>query len=41
MTEMGRLAWSDLEKAKTMMSRIPLGNFAGQLLQNSQLDVCT
>ncbi|CAF90996.1 unnamed protein product, partial [Tetraodon nigroviridis] len=28
MTEMGRLAWSDPEKAQTMMSRIPLGNFA-------------
>lgn len=35
MTEMGRLAWSDPEKAKTMTSRIPLGKFAGQKLQNS------
>lgn len=40
MTEMGRLAWSDPEKAQTMMSRIPLGNFAGQMLQNSLLDIC-
>uniref|UniRef100_A0AAQ5YN87 Ketoreductase domain-containing protein n=1 Tax=Amphiprion ocellaris TaxID=80972 RepID=A0AAQ5YN87_AMPOC len=28
MTEMGRLGWSDPEKSKTMMSRIPLGRFA-------------
>ncbi|XP_062234474.1 L-xylulose reductase [Platichthys flesus] len=28
MTEMGRLAWSQPEKAKTMMARIPLGRFA-------------
>ncbi|KAA8581166.1 hypothetical protein FQN60_008532 [Etheostoma spectabile] len=28
MTEMGRLGWSDPEKAKTMTSRIPLGRFA-------------
>lgn len=41
MTEMGRLAWSDPEKAKTMTSRIPLGNFAGQNLQNSQFVMCT
>ncbi|XP_029311450.1 L-xylulose reductase isoform X1 [Cottoperca gobio] len=28
MTDMGRLGWSDPEKAKTMTSRIPLGRFA-------------
>ncbi|KAI4801091.1 hypothetical protein KUCAC02_000017, partial [Chaenocephalus aceratus] len=28
MTDMGRLGWSDPEKSKTMMSRIPLGRFA-------------
>ncbi|MBN3313482.1 DCXR reductase, partial [Atractosteus spatula] len=28
MTEMGRTGWSDPEKAKTMISRIPLGKFA-------------
>ncbi|XP_054615564.1 L-xylulose reductase isoform X1 [Dunckerocampus dactyliophorus] len=28
MTEMGRIGWSDPEKAKTMKSRIPLGRFA-------------
>lgn len=28
MTEMGRLGWSDPEKARTMTSRIPLGRFA-------------
>ncbi|KAL4605038.1 L-xylulose reductase [Arapaima gigas] len=28
MTDMGRLAWSDPERAKTMTSRIPLGKFA-------------
>ncbi|XP_056153325.1 L-xylulose reductase [Lampris incognitus] len=28
MTEMGRLGWSDPDKAKTMTSRIPLGRFA-------------
>ncbi|XP_036811945.1 L-xylulose reductase isoform X2 [Oncorhynchus mykiss] len=28
MTKMGRLAWSDPGKAKTMTSRIPLGRFA-------------
>lgn len=31
MTDMGRLGWSDPEKARTMTSRIPLGRFAGQL----------
>lgn len=31
MTDMGRLGWSDPEKAKSMKSRIPLGRFAGQL----------
>uniref|UniRef100_A0A667WWJ7 Dicarbonyl/L-xylulose reductase n=1 Tax=Myripristis murdjan TaxID=586833 RepID=A0A667WWJ7_9TELE len=28
MTEMGRLGWSDPDKAKSMTSRIPLGRFA-------------
>ncbi|XP_068439606.1 L-xylulose reductase isoform X1 [Clinocottus analis] len=28
MTDMGRLGWSDPEKAKTVLSRIPLGRFA-------------
>uniref|UniRef100_A0A3B3Z2K5 Dicarbonyl/L-xylulose reductase n=2 Tax=Poecilia mexicana TaxID=48701 RepID=A0A3B3Z2K5_9TELE len=28
MTKMGRLGWSDPEKAQTMKSRIPLGRFA-------------
>lgn len=28
MTDMGRLGWSDPEKARTMTSRIPLGRFA-------------
>ncbi|XP_053720812.1 L-xylulose reductase [Synchiropus splendidus] len=28
LTDMGRRGWSDPEKAKTMMSRIPLGRFA-------------
>ncbi|XP_047464795.1 L-xylulose reductase [Mugil cephalus] len=28
MTEMGRIGWSDPKKAKTMISRIPLGHFA-------------
>lgn len=31
MTEMGRLAWSEPEKASAMTSRIPLGHFAGQI----------
>lgn len=35
MTEMGRQGWSNPEKVKTMMSRIPLGRFAGQRLQAS------
>uniref|UniRef100_A0A669D6L2 Dicarbonyl/L-xylulose reductase n=1 Tax=Oreochromis niloticus TaxID=8128 RepID=A0A669D6L2_ORENI len=35
MTDMGRLGWSDPEKAKSMKSRIPLGRFAGQLQQSS------
>lgn len=37
MTEMGRLAWSNPEKASAVTSRIPLGRFAGQKLQNFQL----
>lgn len=28
MTKMGKIAWSDPEKAESMMSRIPLGKFA-------------
>lgn len=31
MTEMGRLAWSEPEKASAMTSRIPLGHFAGHI----------
>lgn len=30
MTDMGRLGWSEPEKAQTMTSRIPLGRFAGE-----------
>jgi len=30
MTEMGKIGWSDPEKAKSMTSRIPLGKFAGK-----------
>lgn len=33
MTDMGRVGWSDPEKARTMTSRIPLGRFAGQTLK--------
>lgn len=29
MTEMGKIGWSDPEKAKSMTARIPLGKFAG------------
>ena len=29
MTDMGRLGWSDPKKAGPMLSRIPLGRFAG------------
>lgn len=29
MTEMGRLGWSDPKVAGPMLSRIPLGKFAG------------
>lgn len=29
MTEMGKLGWSEPEKAKEMLSKIPLGRFAG------------
>lgn len=36
MTEMGRLGWSDPQKAQTMTSRIPLGHFAGQSLRFSE-----
>lgn len=36
LTQMGRLGWSDPEKAKIMTSRIPLGRFAGQPLQHLQ-----
>lgn len=30
MTDMGRLGWSNPKKAETMISRIPLGRFAGE-----------
>lgn len=29
LTEMGRLGWSDSQKAQSMISKIPLGRFAG------------
>lgn len=29
MTEMGKLGWSDPQKAQSMISKIPLGRFAG------------
>lgn len=31
MTEMGKLGWSDPKKAQTMISKIPLGRFGGEL----------
>lgn len=31
MTPMGQAAWSDPQKAKAMLDRIPLGRFAGEL----------
>lgn len=31
MTPMGRNNWSDPQKAKAMLDRIPLGKFAGEL----------
>lgn len=37
MTEMGRAAWSDPERASGVTSRIPLGHFAGQELRNVRL----
>jgi len=30
MTEMGKLGWSDPAKAREMLSKIPLGRFAGK-----------
>lgn len=30
MTDMGRINWSDPQKAAAMINRIPLGKFAGQ-----------
>ena len=32
MTEMGRLGWSDPQKASSMLSRIPLRQFAGNVV---------
>jgi len=29
MTEMGKLGWSDSQKAQSMINKIPLGRFAG------------
>lgn len=29
MTEMGKLGWSDPQKAQSMINKIPLGRFAG------------
>jgi len=31
MTEMGKLGWSDPQKAQSMISKIPLGRFAGMI----------
>ena len=30
LTEMGKLGWDDPEKAREMISKIPLGRFAGK-----------
>lgn len=30
MTEMGKLGWTEPEKANTMLSKIPLGRFGGK-----------
>ena len=30
MTEMGKIGWSDPNKARTMLSKIPLGRFGGR-----------
>lgn len=32
LTEMGKIGWSDPQKAITMLSKIPLGRFAGIVL---------
>lgn len=32
MTDMGRVGWSDPKKAESMLSKIPLGRFAGVLV---------
>lgn len=32
MTEMGKLGWSEPAKAKEMLSKIPLGRFAGKFI---------
>ncbi|KYN04064.1 D-erythrulose reductase [Cyphomyrmex costatus] len=32
MTEMGKLGWSDPQKAQSMINKIPLGRFAGMFL---------
>ena len=32
MTDMGKLGWSDPNKAGPMLSRMPLGKFVGQLV---------
>lgn len=34
MTEMGKLGWSDPERAQWMLSKIPLGRFGGKFSQN-------
>lgn len=38
MTEMGRQGWSNPEKAKAMLSRIPLGRFAGETPRRERMD---
>lgn len=30
MTEMGKIGWSNPDKARTMLSKIPLGRFGGR-----------
>lgn len=34
MTEMGKLGWSEPDKARTMLSKIPLGRFGGEYSLN-------
>lgn len=36
---MGRIGWSDPAKAKPMLDTIPLGRFAGKMLNNKFFNV--